>query len=88
MGRWIGGQRRTDKLLDRVYAASAIDARHSVLDDFLPERGAPEPAAGGAPERATPSLFLDADGVQGDGHVGAYARVGRRQGTRAHVPAG
>jgi len=67
MGRWIGGQRRTDKLLDRVYAASAIDARHSVLDDFLPERGAPERGAhergaGGVRERATPSLFLDADG--------------------------
>jgi predicted naringenin-chalcone synthase len=38
MGAWVGGERRTDKLLDRVYAASAIDARHSVLADFLPER--------------------------------------------------
>lgn len=37
MGRWIGGDRRTDKLLDRVYAASAIDERHSVLADFLAE---------------------------------------------------
>ncbi|MBW6456170.1 MAG: type III polyketide synthase [Trueperaceae bacterium] len=52
MGRWVGGERRTDKLLDRVYAASAIDARHSVLDDFLPDR-----ATNGAP-----ALFLDADG--------------------------
>jgi predicted naringenin-chalcone synthase len=45
MGRWIGGERRTDKLLDRVYAASAIDARHSVLADFLPEppAGIPTP---------------------------------------------
>jgi len=57
MGRWIGGDRRTDKLLDRVYAASAIDARHSVLDDFLPEDG-----EGGARPRDTPSLFLTADG--------------------------
>jgi predicted naringenin-chalcone synthase len=37
MSRWIGGERRTDKLLDRVYAASAIDVRHSVVADFLPE---------------------------------------------------
>jgi predicted naringenin-chalcone synthase len=59
MGRWIGGDRRTDKLLDRVYRASAIDARHSVLDDFLPERG--ERAAAGRDAAAT-SPFLDADG--------------------------
>ncbi len=71
MGRWIGGDRRTDKLLDRVYRASAIDARYSVLDDFLPERsehraeavgaeavGAPAPV-----DARAPSLFLDADGA-------------------------
>jgi alpha-pyrone synthase len=52
MGRWIGGERRADKLLDRVYRASAIDARHSVLDDFNPERN---------PER--PALFFDAEGA-------------------------
>jgi len=51
MGRWIGGDRRTDRLLDRVYAASAIDGRHSVLPDFLPD------PPGGA---ATP--FVDGDG--------------------------
>ena len=39
MGRWIGGERRTDKLLDRVYRASAIDARHSVLTDFASGEG-------------------------------------------------
>ncbi len=59
MGRWIGGDRRTDKLLDRVYRASAIDARHSVLDDFLPERG--DPHEEGRPV-ATPSPFRDPDG--------------------------
>jgi len=52
MGRWIGGERRTDKLLDRVYAASAIDARHSVLADFLAE-----PTTG----VATPFLTLDGE---------------------------
>jgi predicted naringenin-chalcone synthase len=59
MGGWIGGDRRTDKLLDRVYRASAIDARYSVLDDFLPERSEHRAAAAGA---RAPSLFLDADG--------------------------
>jgi len=65
MGRWIGGDRRTDKLLDRVYRASAIDARHSVLDDFLPERSELRVEAVGAPAPTgahAPSLFLDADG--------------------------
>jgi predicted naringenin-chalcone synthase len=55
MGRWLSGDRRTTKLLDRVYGASAIDARHSVLDDFLPVR---EPASSGSP-RPRPPLFLD-----------------------------
>lgn len=31
MRRWIGGDRRTERLLERVYAASAIDRRWSVL---------------------------------------------------------
>src|SRR6056297_3909049 len=55
MGRWLDGDRRTHKLLERVYGASAIDARHSVLDDFLPDR---EPAS---PDGSSshPPLFLD-----------------------------
>jgi alpha-pyrone synthase len=36
MRRWIGGERRTDRTLERVYAASGIDRRWSVLDDLLP----------------------------------------------------
>jgi len=52
MGRWVGGERRTDRLLDRVYAASAIDARHSVVADFLPR-----PPDGHVP------LFFDRDGA-------------------------
>lgn len=51
MSAWIGGDRRTDKLLERVYAASAIDARHSVVGDFSPDR-----ADDDAP------LYLDAAG--------------------------
>jgi predicted naringenin-chalcone synthase len=39
MGRLVGGDRRTDKLLDRVYRASAIEARHSVLADFTTGEG-------------------------------------------------
>jgi predicted naringenin-chalcone synthase len=52
MSRWIGGERRVDRLLDRVYAASAIDARHSVVADFLPR----------PPEGQVP-LFFAADGA-------------------------
>jgi predicted naringenin-chalcone synthase len=52
MARWIGGDRRTDRLLDRVYGASAIDARHSVVADFLPH-----PPDGHVP------LFVDRDGA-------------------------
>lgn len=52
MASWIGGDRRTDKLLDRVYAASAIDARHSVVADFLEP-----PPAGHRP------LFRDDEGA-------------------------
>jgi predicted naringenin-chalcone synthase len=52
MDRWIGGERRTDRLLDRVYAASGIDARHSVVADFQPQ-----PPDGHAP------LFFAADGA-------------------------
>jgi predicted naringenin-chalcone synthase len=44
MGAWIGGERRTDKLLDRVYRASGIDARYSVLNDFQPQRSAEQPS--------------------------------------------
>lgn len=57
MGRWIGGERRTDKLLDRVYAASAIDARHSVLADFLPEppEGVATPFLGPSGDYRSPS---------------------------------
>lgn len=36
MHRWVGGERRTDRLLGRVYAHSGIDVRHSVLPEFAP----------------------------------------------------
>lgn len=49
MRRWIGGERRTDRLLERVYAASGIDRRWSVLDDLRPDR--------------TGTLYLDGDGA-------------------------
>lgn len=39
MRRWIGGDRRTDLLLSRIYAHSAIDRRQSVLEDFLDDDG-------------------------------------------------
>jgi alpha-pyrone synthase len=49
MRRWVGGERRIDRLLERVYAASGIDQRWSVLDDLRPGR------------RRT--LYLDEDGA-------------------------
>lgn len=37
MRAWIGGDRRTDHLLHRIYRHSGIDTRHSVLGDFAPD---------------------------------------------------
>jgi len=50
MKAWIGGDRRTDLLLQRVYARSGIERRHSVVEDFLgvlPDDEAPPPRRGG-----------------------------------------
>lgn len=52
MERWLRPDRRTGKLLDRVYAQSAIDARYSVVGDFLDGRPADAEA-----------LFVGADGA-------------------------
>lgn len=55
MQRWIGGDRRTERLLARIYRSSGIEQRHSVIRDFLPDadgpflgasRGAPPPGTG------------------------------------------
>lgn len=35
MQAWIGGDRRTDRLLQRIYRHSGIERRHSVVEDFL-----------------------------------------------------
>lgn len=48
MERWLHPDRRTGKLLDRVYAQSAIDARYSVIGDFSED-----------PDPAVPPLFRD-----------------------------
>lgn len=52
MERWLRPDRRTGKLLDRVYAQSAIEARSSVVGDFFDDRGGDDGA-----------LFRDADGA-------------------------
>jgi predicted naringenin-chalcone synthase len=39
MKAWVGGDRRTDHLLHRIYGHSGIEVRHSVVGDFAP--GAP-----------------------------------------------
>ncbi len=67
MRRWIGGERRVDRTLDRVYAGSGIVRRWSVLPDFMLEgldvssRDADlRERAGGAndaPAVAAPQLF-------------------------------
>lgn len=36
MKTWIGGDRRTDLLLQRIYGHSGIERRHSVVGDFAP----------------------------------------------------
>lgn len=36
MTAWVGGERRTDRLLQRIYRHSGIDTRHSVVRDFVP----------------------------------------------------
>lgn len=36
MKAWHGDDRRTGRMLDGIYRASAIDKRHSVVTDFLP----------------------------------------------------
>ncbi len=40
MEAWVGGERRTDRLLRRVYPHSGIEQRHTVLGDFLSRAGA------------------------------------------------
>jgi len=52
MRRWVGGERRVDRTLERVYAHSGIERRHSVVADFGP----------GAPAGDGVGLFLDRDG--------------------------
>ncbi len=49
MRRWIGGDRRVDRTLERVYDASGIERRFSVLPDFRPD--------------APPGLFRGDDGA-------------------------
>ena len=39
MRAWIGGERRTDLLLRRIYGHSGIDRRQSVVGDFLDDGG-------------------------------------------------
>ena len=70
MERWIGGERRTDLLLRRVYASSTIDKRHSVVGDFLEDATAAQdasPTSLGAvriPSKREPGgFFLDAEGA-------------------------
>lgn len=36
MKAWVGGDRRTDHLLHRIYRHSGIECRHSVVTDFAP----------------------------------------------------
>ncbi len=70
MERWIGGERRTDLLLRRVYASSTIDKRHSVVGDFLEDATAAQdasPTSLGAvrvPSKREPGgFFLDGEGA-------------------------
>lgn len=59
MRRWVGGERRVDRTLERVYAHSGIERRHSVVADFQDVD-----ADGAWPTQPTPAapLFLAGDG--------------------------
>jgi len=48
MKTWLGGDRRLDRILDRIYARSGIEKRHSVVGDFQPD--------------APLGIFADSDG--------------------------
>ncbi len=52
MQRWVGGERRVDRLLERVYAHSGIERRHSVVADFVPD----------GPDGEGAGLFLERGG--------------------------
>ncbi|MDR9390952.1 MAG: type III polyketide synthase, partial [Trueperaceae bacterium] len=75
MERIVGGDRRTDKLLRRIYPASGIETRHSVLEDFVPEGSPPSKAGHDAdgtrwlpPAQSGPGFFVtDAGDVRSPG---------------------
>ncbi len=41
MNRWVGGERRTERLLSCIYRSSGIRRRYSVILDFLPDADGP-----------------------------------------------
>ncbi|MDZ7799755.1 MAG: type III polyketide synthase [Trueperaceae bacterium] len=53
MRSWIGGERRTERLLAGIYRRSGIRTRHSVIEDFAPD---------GPPKGEGHGFYLDADG--------------------------
>ncbi len=62
MQAWIGGDRRTDRLLHRIYGHSGIERRHSVLEDFVGSADAAPSAAGAwtlAPVQRGGGFFVD-----------------------------
>lgn len=78
MEAWLRPDRRTGKLLDRVYAQSGIDARYSVLGDFLDDRGGDDEG-----------LFVGADGAFRSPSTGARNdRYAREVGPLAAAAAG
>jgi len=66
MRRWIGGERRIDRTLARVYAHSGIATRHSVLPDFMAgaEPGLFGDVAAGAFARPTTAQRNDRYGLE------------------------
>ena len=62
MRRWVGGERRVDRTLERVYAHSGIQRRHSVVPDFVSADAAASTSSPSASDRRAAPLFLGADG--------------------------
>lgn len=80
MRAWIGGDRRTDRLLHRIYGHSGIERRHSVLEDFLSPTG-------GLPTDGLPTDGLPTDGPP-SGEDSAAARTADGAWTRSPVQRG
>ncbi len=74
MKAWIGGDRRTDLLLQRIYGHSGIERRHSVVEDFLGALPDGAPADPASARRGGGFYVDDAGGFRNPGTAERNAR--------------